>query len=225
MASAVIHLAVAKELEKYFNIKNKKDYYLGTIAPDIAKQIGKSKTEGHFLYSTKTDVPNIKMFTEKYTNFKTNDFNLGYFIHLYTDKIWFDHFIENFVVNSTVRLMDGTFLNCNEDDIVSIVYNDYTIIQTTPEVIRHLTYNDYTNLNIDLIDQYQLDLSLFYEDFQKPITTITEIPIDKLNVLIDQMGIIIENSTKNKSHIFDITLITEFINNTVTKILEELKNY
>ena len=29
MASAVIHLAVAKELEKYLNIKNKKDYYLG----------------------------------------------------------------------------------------------------------------------------------------------------------------------------------------------------
>lgn len=207
MASAVIHLAVAKEIEKYFNIKNKKDYYLGTIAPDIAKQIGKEKTEGHFLYSTKTDVPNIKMFTEKYTNFKTNDFNLGYFIHLYTDKIWFDEFLEKLEYRNSIKLLDGT------------------IIQTTPEVIRHLTYNDYTNLNIDLIDQYQLDLSLFYEDFQKPITTITEIPIDKLNVLIDQMGIIIENSTKNKSHIFDITLITEFINNTVTRILEELKNY
>lgn len=207
MASAVIHLAVAKELEKYFNIKNKKDYYLGTIAPDIAKQIGKSKTEGHFLYSTKTDVPNIKMFTEKYTNFKTNDFNLGYFIHLYTDKIWFDEFLEKLEYRNSIKLLDGT------------------IIQTTPEVIRHLTYNDYTNLNIDLIDQYQLDLSLFYEEFQTPNTTITEIPISKLNILIDQMGIIIENSTKNKSHIFDIILIDKFITNTVTRILEELKNY
>ena len=28
MASAIIHLAIAKELEKEFNIKNKKDYYL-----------------------------------------------------------------------------------------------------------------------------------------------------------------------------------------------------
>lgn len=207
MASAVIHLAVAKELEKYFNIKNKKDYYLGTIAPDIAKQIGKEKTEGHFLYNTKTDVPNIKMFTDKYPNFKTNDFNLGYYIHLYTDKIWFDEFLEKLEYRNSIRLLDGT------------------IIQTTPEVIRHLTYNDYTNLNIDLIDQYQLDLSLFYEEFQTPNTTITEIPISKLNILIDQMGIIIENSTKNKSHIFDIILINKFITNTVTRILEELKNY
>ena len=38
MASAVIHLAVAKELEKHLKIKDRKDYYLGSIAPDIAKQ-------------------------------------------------------------------------------------------------------------------------------------------------------------------------------------------
>ena len=37
MASAVIHLAIAKELEKYLNIENKKDYYLGAIAPDLSK--------------------------------------------------------------------------------------------------------------------------------------------------------------------------------------------
>lgn len=43
MASAIIHLAVAKELEKYLNVKNKYDYYLGTIAPDLAKQIGRTK--------------------------------------------------------------------------------------------------------------------------------------------------------------------------------------
>lgn len=43
MASSVIHLAIAKELEKYFNIKNKYDYYLGSIAPDLSKQIGRTK--------------------------------------------------------------------------------------------------------------------------------------------------------------------------------------
>ena len=45
MASSVIHLAVAKELEKHFNIKNKYDYYLGSIAPDLSKQIGRTKKE------------------------------------------------------------------------------------------------------------------------------------------------------------------------------------
>ena len=48
MASAMIHIAVAKLLENELNIKNKKDYYLGSIAPDISKQIGLEKYISHF---------------------------------------------------------------------------------------------------------------------------------------------------------------------------------
>lgn len=207
MASAVIHLAVAKELEKYLNIKNKKDYYLGSIAPDISKQINQHKKESHFLYNTKEDVPNIELFTTKYQNFKNNDFNLGYYIHLYTDKIWFDEFLEKLTYSNSIKLLDGT------------------ILATTHDEIRNLIYKDYTNLNIKLIDEYTIDLSLFYEDFQIPETTLDEIPIDKLNILIDQMGIIIENSKQEKNYVFDIYLINEFINNCIIQILDELKNY
>lgn len=207
MASAVIHLAVAKELEKYLNIKNNKDYYLGSIAPDISKQINQHKKESHFLYNTKEDVPNIELFTTKYQNFKNNDFNLGYYIHLYTDKIWFDEFLEKLTYSNSIKLLDGT------------------ILATTHDEIRNLIYKDYTNLNIKLIDEYTIDLSLFYEDFQIPETTLDEIPIDKLNILIDQMGIIIENSKQEKNYVFDIYLINEFINNCIVQILDELKNY
>lgn len=207
MASAVIHLAVAKELENNLNIKNKKDYYLGTIAPDISKQIRKSKKESHFLYNTKDDIPNIKMFTNKYKNFKTNDFNLGYFIHLYTDKIWTNDFIKTLNYRNSIKLLDGTIINA------------------TVEEIRDLIYQDYTNLNIQLIDEYILDLSLFYDDFIIPDTTLDEIPINKLNILIDQMGIIIENSTKKKSYLFDIITIRNFINNCANQIIEKLRDY
>lgn len=207
MASAVIHLAVAKELEKYFKIENKKDYYLGSIAPDISKQINEPKEKSHFLYNTKTDIPNIELFTNKYTDFKNNDFNLGYFIHLYTDKIWFDEFLEKLVYSNSIKLLDGTIIRIKEEEIGKLIYKDYT------------------NLNIQLIDEYQIDLSLFYEDFQIPNTNLDEIPIDKLNILIDQMGIIIENSKQEKNYIFDIVLIKAFINSCVNEILNELKNY
>lgn len=69
MASAVVHLAVVKVLEPYFNIKNRADYYLGSIAPDIAKQINNTKKISHFLYNEKENVPNIKMFTKKIPSF------------------------------------------------------------------------------------------------------------------------------------------------------------
>ena len=207
MASAVIHLAVAKKLENHLNIKNKKDYYLGSIAPDISKQLGKTKIESHFLYNTKYDVPNINLFTNKYKNFQENSFELGYFIHLYTDKIWFDEFLEKLTYSNSIKLLDGTIINIQQ------------------EKIRDLIYNDYTTLNIELIDKYNLDLSLFYEDFQVPTTTIDEIPVNKLNLLIDKMGIIIENSKKEKSYIFDITLIDNFIDNCTNQIISKLKEY
>lgn len=204
MASAVIHLAVAKELEKYLKIENKKDYNLGAIAPDIAQQLKIEKTKSHFIYNTKSDIPNIKLFKEKYKNFMNNSFELGYFTHLYTDKLWFDGFIDSLTYSNSIKLLDGT------------------IIHVPQKEIKELIYNDYTNLNTIIIDKYNIDLSLFYEKYQKPNTSIEEVPIDKLNILIDKMGVIIENSKLEKSYIFDITLIDNFINTCVEKIIKEL---
>lgn len=207
MASAVIHLAVAKELEKSLNIKYKKDYYLGAIAPDLAKQIGETKDKSHFIINSPQDIPNINLFVNKYKKFKKNDFELGYFIHLYTDKLWYEDFIPNIESNNSIKLLDGT------------------IMQTTPDQITHMIYSDYTNINIDLIENHNLDLSLFYEEFKKPKTKIDEIPIDKLNILINKMGIIIENSKRERTYTFDTYIVEKFINNTIIKIKEELKKY
>lgn len=205
MASAVIHLAVAKELEKYLKIENKKDYNLGAIAPDIAQQLKIEKTKSHFIYNTKSDIPNLKLFKEKYKNFTNNSFELGYFTHLYTDKLWFDGFIDSLTYSNSIKLLDGT------------------IIHVPQKEIKELIYNDYTNLNTIIINKYNIDLSLFYEEYQKPNTSIEEVPIDKLNILIDKMGVIIENSKLEKSYIFDITLIDNFINTCVEEIIKELK--
>lgn len=207
MASAIIHLAVAKELEKYLNVKNKYDYYLGTIAPDLAKQIGRTKHESHFIYNTRENIPNIKKFTDKYKYFYKNDFELGYYIHLYTDKIWFNEFINSLAYHTSVKLLDGTIINTTEKEISKMIYQDYT------------------SLNIQIIDHYNLELSLFYEDFKKPKSNLDEIPLNKLNILIDKMGIIIENSKQEKNYIFDINSVNNFIEKTVQIIIKELKNY
>lgn len=207
MASAIIHIAIAKCLENKLNIKNKKDYYLGSIAPDISKQIGQTKQKSHFLYNTKEDVPNINMFIQKYPNFKKNSFELGYFIHLYADKLWFDGFIDKLIYSNSIKLLDGTILTTSEEELCRLIYSDYT------------------NLNIQLIDEYNLDLSLFYEEFIIPETTFDDIPIEKLNILIDQMGIIIENSKQEKAYSFDIYSVNDFIKQTTDKILEELNKY
>lgn len=207
MASAIIHLAVAKTLEKDLTIENPRDYYLGSIAPDIAKQIGENKQRSHFLINARDDIPNMELFTNKYPNFKDNSFDLGYFIHLYTDKIWFSRFMPKIWAGTgnCVKLLDGTIIN------------------STPEEIQKLIYQDYTNLNVELLDEYKMDLSLFYEDFQIPNTTLDEIPVEKLNILLDKMGLIIENSKEEKPYTFDTFLVLQFIDETSQEILNILK--
>lgn len=207
MASVIIHMAIAKELENKLDIENKKDFYLGSIAPDIAKQIGRDKSTSHFSKNMRDNIPNIGLFTKRYPTFKYNSFNLGYFIHLYSDKIWQEDVINKIINDNCVKLLDGT------------------IITTTRDEITNLIYSDYTDLNKKVIEEYNLDLSLFYEDFQIPDTTLSEIPIDKLDILINKMGIIIENSKKQKSYTFDISIIKDFVDKCVKEVLKEIEKY
>lgn len=90
---------------------------------------------------------------------------------------------------------------------------------------KYKTYlvDDYTNMNIQLIDEYNLDLKIFYLDILKFDKIIEEIPMDKLNVIIDKAGTIIENSKKYKDMTFNIDSIRKFIKFSVETILGELK--
>lgn len=193
MASAVIHIAVAKEINKDLKM-NEKELFLGTIAPDISKQLGESKVKSHFLLNDKTDLPIFDKFLDKYKNNLNNPFIMGYYIHLFTDYLWFKYFIPE-ITNSSdyIKVLSGNKIKC------------------TKEEVEKLIYNDYTNLNISLIEEYDLDLSLFYEDIEIPNIKFDEIPLNKLQIIVDKMGVIIENSKKEYTYSFNIDNVKQFI--------------
>lgn len=206
MASAIIHLCVAKKVNEHLKM-NEKELFLGSIAPDISKQIGESKDKSHFLNTKDSDVPNIFSFLEKYKDSLNKPFNMGYFIHLYTDKVWFAEFLKSKLYENCLKLIDGTVINVSYKEKLRLIYNDYT------------------SLNVYLLDQYNLDLSLFYESLVIPDSNIDEIPLDKLQVLLDQMGLIVMNSTKEKSYVFDEVAINEFIDYCANKIIKKINEY
>ena len=51
---------------------------------------------------------------------------MGYLIHLYTDKIWFDDFLTNKICNTTIKMLDGTIISGDEEKAKFLIYNDYT---------------------------------------------------------------------------------------------------
>ena len=116
---------------------------------------------------------------------------MGYFIHLLTDKYWFRDYVYQYIERFA-----------KENNKKKLTYT----------AIRDIIYNDYTNINIDLIDLHGLTLDLFSNEIEYPKSKIKEIPIDKLPVIVEKMGLIIKDSTQEKTFMFDVKDIEIFIN-------------
>jgi len=199
----MIHICVAKEINKYLK-RNEKEILIGSIVPDISKQINESKKESHFL-DNENDIPNIDKFLNRYKDYLNDDFVMGYYIHLYTDYLWFKYFIPNFIKGDYIYTLDNKKFNLSDEEKINYIYNDYT------------------NLNIKLIDEYNVDLSIFYEEIPNFKNIIKEIPMDKINIIIEKTGIIIKNTKVKKSFVFDIDIINKFIEFAVNDILIKLE--
>lgn len=204
MASAIMHIAVAKKVNEYL-LMDEKMLFLGTIAPDISKQVGTSRDLSHFI-DNKQGIPNINKFYNKYKNYLNNPFDMGYYIHLLTDYYWFKEFIPVRIKKIKITDKNGNKVERSIDEISQMIYNDYT------------------NLNVSLIEHYDLSLKLFYEEIEYPRTPINEIPINKLKVIVDQMGIIIKESTEGKTYVMELNDVYNFIDETAKEIISIIKD-
>ena len=203
MASSVIHICIANEINKTINRDSKK-LLIGTIAPDISKLLGETKFYSHFLDNVNNNIPNINKFLDKYGNYLNDDFVLGYYIHLYTDYLWFKYFIPNIIKCNYIKELDGT------------------LVEYTEKTFKYYVSNDYSNLNNQLIDRYNFPMKIFYEEIPYIPNIISEIPIDRLNLIVDKTGILIEESKKGKKYLFKIDDIITFIESSKKTILKEL---
>ena len=206
MASSVIHMAVANEINKVIK-KDTHKLLIGSIAPDISKHLGETKVKSHFLDSDDTNIPNIDKFLNKYKSKLNDDFVIGYYIHLYTDYLWFKYFISEIYneENNMITKLDGSIVKCNGNMLSIYIYNDYT------------------NMNMKLLDEYNMDLSIFYEEIPYLKNIIDEIPMNEIKTIVDKTSIIIKNSKEHKDFVFNIENIKKFIERSTELILAQLK--
>ena len=203
MASSMIHIAVANEVNKRLN-RDRSKLLIGSIAPDIGKLVGVEKIVTHF-GDNDDNIPNLDKFLDKYKDNLNDDFVLGYYIHLITDYLWFKYFVPEIDSDGLITKLDGSKIKCVDNMLYIYMYNDYT------------------NLNIKLIDEYDLDLKIFYNEVPELEDIIKEIPMDKISVIINKAGEIIENSKKKKEYLFNIDNIKTFITTSTDLILSNLK--
>ena len=200
-----------------FSFDNFKAAIVSAVSPDWDKKIHKvlSSTIGSLYLNSdaiSTSVGILQSFSiefcdeflSKYKDKLDDDFVLGYYIHLYTDYLWFKYFIPNIIKGNYIKELDGT------------------LVEYTEKTFKYYVYNDYSNLNNQLIDRYNFPMKIFYEEIPYIPNIISEIPIDRLNLIVDKTGILIEESKKGKKYLFKIDDIITFIESSKKAILKEL---
>ena len=207
MASSMIHIAIASELNKKLN-RDKSKLFIGTISPDISKLIGQDKKITHFLTKEGSELPDLDYFLSKYKDKLYDDFVLGYYIHLYVDYLWFKYFLP--------KVFD--------EDKNMITKKDGTIVKCNGKMLLQYIYNDYTNLNTALADDYDLDFKIFYNEIPQIDNIIEEAPVDCLDLIVNTAGKIIEESKITKDMVFDMTDVKIFIDLCVDVIANNLRS-
>ena len=91
--------------------------------------------------------------------------------------------------------------------------------------VKDIIYRDYTRLNMKLIDEYELNLYFMCNNIRLPSSKIEEIPIDKLQLVIDKMSIIIKELDDSKTVMFDMDDINEFVLECSKMVIRDLKCY
>lgn len=204
MASALIHMAVAKRVNEVLKLEDEKKFIFGSIAPDIAKMVGSTRKTSHFITKEDSDTPEINLFLDKYKKYLVNNYELGYFVHLVTDVLWFNEFLPNFVDDTYLISKTGEKIKFEHDELLEILYNDYT------------------NLNAEVLSYYNLDLSIFYEDFEFPENHIDEVSNEHFKDVIEKFGIISSNLADN-TYVLNIENIIHFIEFATIYCLDEIK--
>jgi len=199
MASFLIHMCICDEVNKIIK-KDRKKILIGSIAPDIAKLIGISRDVTHF---GKYPVFNEEHFLEKYKNNLNDDFVLGYFIHLYTDYLWNEYFINQIFKDGEITMIDGKKIKCDKE-------------------LSTYLYQDYDSLIEDIINTYDMDLSFLNENIPVIDNIIEEIPISKLNIILDKTKELISYKNKSKLNVMDMNSINLFVSLCKNKIIKKL---
>lgn len=208
MASLAIHICIANEINKVIK-RNSNELLIGTMAPDISKLVGETKLNSHFLNSIDNDVPNLAKFLNKYGNYLDDDFVLGYYIHICVDYLWFKYFIPSITGSIT--------------DYKQVKKLDGTVEKYEKQTFDYYVYSDYANLNVQLLEKYDFPMYIFNEEIPNMPNIISEVPMDRLDLIVNSAKKYFEKGKVSKSHVFEINGITMFIERSKELILEEIK--
>lgn len=130
MPGFVMHLAVAQEYLKKHNEKYSKEFMKGTVAPDFTSD--KSKTH----YGKSPSYTNLYKFLE--SNELNTDYNKGFFLHLVTDYLFYNRYlerIEKMTLHNDYDIINKYLIEKYKIDLIEEVKNSVHFKDGKPEIL------------------------------------------------------------------------------------------
>ncbi|MCX8074704.1 MAG: hypothetical protein N2749_03855 [Clostridia bacterium] len=231
MASYDIHIAVAKRFleindEIRYDENSKLHFFLGTIAPDLIASKYISRDECHFDRRENRSYVNIDLdyFVDKYSKLFNIPFVLGYYIHLYTDQVFYNEYM-----NTRIKLIEK---NVNVFNYKYLIVDSNKIITLAEICSTDGIYSDYDMLNDFICKKFSLNFEQLKINFKEIIKSdISEAKLifenNELNYneIIKKLDItnVVNYNKDAEIKILSEDSISEFIENTAQKLNELLK--
>ncbi len=184
MASFHIHLAVAKRYLEKNNLEiNIKEYYRGVIEPDLTNNKRKTHYSGDYNHEDLLKYLSYKVQLDKYlaSEYDNSDYQLGVFVHLVTDYLFFNDFFDN-----------NYLANITYQDFCKDLYYSYAISNKYLTEKYNLDFMDYTDaINNNILKDIKEKKT--NNEISKNI-----LPNDKLDKFIEKVSNINLEQYKNK---------------------------
>lgn len=123
MANITVHMAIAQEWAKRHKVENLDDFIWGAVAPDVLSWEKKNGYVTHYGDKVNDKTPLIdnlsnKTHIDRYLakNTLLTDYDKGYFLHLVTDLLFYNDFIDIAVLQKYYDEHDGQIKGCYYHD-------------------------------------------------------------------------------------------------------------
>ncbi len=165
MASRIMHLCLAEELEKVIEIENRNNFRIGHILPDAVITADKKQVNTHFIRNFEEKGRYYKIFDyygfyDRFKAFLHDEIFLGYYFHLIEDNIF------RRILYTDLKMMNRR----GDSDFLKELYSDYGILNGVL-IEKYCLKNDldppkiFTNCKINEI--YNFELTDFLKDMER----------------------------------------------------------
>lgn len=211
MPGFILHILSAEILLKKNTLSVDRDAFeVGNLIPDSVSD----KTYSHFRHPNRKEklmvYPDLNLFLDKYKPLLTDSSCLGYYYHLYVDRIYAKEYIPQIV---SFYDADGIEASDRKDITHALIKQTGELVPIQTFFSDEYYYGDFTRLNTYLINRFHLCTSLKRNVTNPGITEVDYRDIDKIAGQLQEYLDVPEEEV-NTLKVFETEDLIQFLENT-----------